>query len=921
MKYLKQLQILTIGILLCVCLSPGLCQVSGNNEENIFVETPSITYANGVTVIEGTVSNYVQNSSLLIVEICRKSGDSLINSYVDLNDDKFKESFRTGYLTKGEYLVKFTYAISGSLKPSICKTLSFTVEKESEEIAVTGVTLDKSELTLLVGESHRLYANVEPATASNPTYTWSSTDPSIAKVDKKTGMITAISAGKAAITVTTEDGGKTASCNVTISSNSSAGNITLSNTAMTIHNNGEGSRLSASLSGLSGSDLTWITSNSDVVSFLVGTSFKNTVSGTASVTLVGLETGSATITVASSTASATCEVTVVEKPADMTKEWYYFYIQFKKDADAAENTSFASVASGGFWLAGYGANAAEALENVCDERGIDIMLITKGSLRGWLGTFFGLGDEQQSNGDWKYWSQYKWSGADFSSIGSWSYNNSSLGYYDAGGTFALIRQITSVDGASAGISVKASDCPQELRHDDSSVTVTYDTNGGSVANFTEKVKKGDSVNLSKSAGTKDGCKFLGWNTKSSALTGLSSLKPDSDITLYAVWISASAEVTTVTNPDGSQTTTIKDEKQNEDGTTSSITQSTTVKEEKDGSTKTSVDKTETVKNSEGKVQSVIEEKSNEIVDANGSVDKQTDKVVKDAEGNSLEETTALELTDKTTGVSTSAEIKKDSAGNMQTSSTSQVELENTGGVAKLDSSVIESVLKQAEKVKGVAAEKDADVEHVLEIETKSNQTTESATVEVPAESLSKIADSDIKLKLKTDVGEIEIPPEVAKNLASNEGEKVSLGISKANKEELNDKQQEAVGDSPVFNLSAKSDENEIHELGGTVKITVPYELKEGEDPAKITVWFIDELGNIVKKNSVYNEETKSITFETDHYSLYFIKEDISNPDPIAPPKEDDKKSGSNTIYYAAAVIAILAVVAAALVILRKKNKL
>ena len=295
--------------------------------------------------------------------------------------------------------------------------------------------------------------------------------------------------------------------------------------------------------------------------------------------------------------------------------------------------------------------------------------------------------------------------------------------------------------------------------------------------------------------------------------------------------------------------------------------------------------------------------------------------MKDAEGNNLEEMTALEITDKTTGVSTSAEIKKDSTGNVQTSSTSQVKLENTGGVAKLDSSVIETALKQAEKVKDVAAEKNADIEHVLEVETKANQTTESATVEVPAESLSKIAESEVKLKLKTDVGEIEIPPEVAKNLASVEGEKVSLAISKADKEELNNKQQDAVGDSPIFNLSAKSDENEIHELGGTVKITVPYELKEGEDPAKIAVWYIDELGNIVKKNSVYNEETNTITFETDHYLLYFVKEDASDPDPVVPPKDDEKGDGSNTIYYAAAVIAIIAVIAVALVILRKKNKL
>ena len=917
MNRLKQFQILAVGILLFACLSPGSCQASGVSEDDIFAETPSITYANGVTIIEGTVNNYIPNSSLLLVEICKKSGNRISLSYIDLTDAKFKEPLRTGILQKGEYQVNFTHAkISHT---STYATLPFTVDKESEEIAVTGVTLNKSELRMLVGDSERLSAEIEPATASDPSCTWNSNDSSVAKVDKNTGVVTAVSAGSATITVTTNDGNKTASCNVTVSDNSSTGSITLSNAAMTIHNNGEGSKLSASISG-SGSDLTWITSNSDVVSFLVGTSFTSTVSGTASVTLVGLETGSATITVSSPTASATCEVTVREKPTDTSKEWYYFYIQFKEDSSAASGTKFAADAEKGFWLAGYGINAADALESVCKENGIEIMLVSKGSLRGWLGSFFGLGDVSQSGGDWKYWSQYKWTGANFSSSGSWSYNNSSLGYYDTGGTFALVRQITSVDGASAGISVKASDCPEGLRHDDSSVAITYNTQGGSVTSFTEKVKKGDPVDLSKSAGTKEGYKFQGWNTSSSALTGLSSLTASSDMTLYAVWIPESAEVIVTTNPDGSQTTTIKDEKQNEDGTTSSIIQSTTVKENEDGSTKTSVEKNETIKDSEGNVQFVVDEKSDESVSADGSVNKQTEKVVKDAEGKSLEETTTLKMTDTTTGVSTSAEIKKDSAGNTETSSISQVKIESTDGVAEINPSMIETAINQAERVKSIAAEKDVEIKHVLEIETKADQTAESSTVEMSAESLSKISDADVKLKLKTDVGEIEIPSEVAKNLSSGEMEKVSLGISKANKEELNDKQQQAVGDSPVFNISAKSDETEIHELGGTVKITVPYELREGENPTKIAVWFIDELGNIVKNISEYDEETKTVMFETDHFSLYFIKEDLSDPAPIGP-SDDDKKGGSNTVYYVAAVIAILAVIALALVILRKKNKL
>lgn len=910
---LKAASIFAVSMLLILSVFPAAQGLNDNLTDDI-----EITYGDGYIYINGTMNRYDDGSKLGIV-IKNSENSKILDSYIQLRSVSFSGSFNTGVLPNGEYTAYLAYSLK--MSPLSYQEISFKIT-DTDAVKVTGVSISESSISLVEGNSKQLTASIQPLNATVKRVSWSSDNTSIATVTQD-GVISAIKVGTANITVKTEDGNFTATCNVTVTSTSSSSGITLSATTISIFNDGEGVTLSASLSGINASDLMWRTDNVDCVAFRNGNNTTDEIIGKTQVVITGLNVGTTKITVLATNGSyAECTVTVKDKPADTSKEWYYFYIKFTKDSDAASGTQFAADAEKGFWLAGYGTNAATALENVCKEKGINILLITKGSLRGWLGTFFGLGDEQQANGDWKYWSQYKWTGADFSSSGSWSYNNSSLGYYDTGGTFALIRQITSVDGASAGISVKASDCPQELRHDDSSVTVTYDTNGGSAASFTEKVKKGDSVNLSKSAGTKEGFKFMGWNKESSAVTGLSSLKADSeDITLYAVWIPASAEVTTTKNPDGSETTTIKYEKQNEDGTTSSITQSTTVKEEKDGSTKTSVDKTETVKNSEGKVQSVIEEKSNETVDANGSVDKQTDKIIKDAEGNNLEETTALELTDKTTGVSTSAEIKKDSAGNIQTSSTSQVELENTGGVAKVDSSVIETVLKQAEKVKAVAAEKDADIEHVLEIETKANQTTESATVEVPAESLSKIAESDVKLKLKTDVGEIEIPPEVAKNLASNEGEKVSLGISKANKEELNDKQQEAVGDSPVFNLSAKSDENEIHELGGTVKITVPYELKEGEDPAKITVWFIDELGNIVKKNSAYNEETKSITFETDYYSLYFIKEDASDLDPVAPPKEDDKKSGSSTVYYAAAVIAVLAVIAAALVILRKKNKL
>ena len=82
-------------------------------------------------------------------------------------------------------------------------------------IPVTGVTLDKSSLTLAEGGTAQLTAAVKPDNASNKAVTWESGDTSVATVDTN-GKVTAVGAGTATITATTQDGGKTATCVVTV---------------------------------------------------------------------------------------------------------------------------------------------------------------------------------------------------------------------------------------------------------------------------------------------------------------------------------------------------------------------------------------------------------------------------------------------------------------------------------------------------------------------------------------------------------------------------------------------------------------------------------------------------------------------------------------------------------------------------------
>ena len=79
---------------------------------------------------------------------------------------------------------------------------------------VESVTLDQTELELIVGKEATLTAAAAPADASDQTVTWTSSAPEIARVEN--GKITALAEGTAIITVTTVDGGKTAQCQVTV---------------------------------------------------------------------------------------------------------------------------------------------------------------------------------------------------------------------------------------------------------------------------------------------------------------------------------------------------------------------------------------------------------------------------------------------------------------------------------------------------------------------------------------------------------------------------------------------------------------------------------------------------------------------------------------------------------------------------------
>ncbi|MCQ3035706.1 MAG: Ig-like domain-containing protein [Bacilli bacterium] len=95
------------------------------------------------------------------------------------------------------------------------KSLPLTILPREDVNPVKGVSLDKSEATLNIGETLQLTATLDPTDATNKLLTWSTSDEAVASVSTE-GLVTGKDFGETTIKVTTVDGGFNAECKITV---------------------------------------------------------------------------------------------------------------------------------------------------------------------------------------------------------------------------------------------------------------------------------------------------------------------------------------------------------------------------------------------------------------------------------------------------------------------------------------------------------------------------------------------------------------------------------------------------------------------------------------------------------------------------------------------------------------------------------
>ncbi|WP_343617032.1 Ig-like domain-containing protein [Flavobacterium sp.] len=260
------------------------------------------------------------------ISISKRSGDGIYNlSFKDItvngtgkeypNNNALNRNWGRGYfvLIAGSPSGNGTYCnmnysnrggnAAANEETSAIGTFSWTQSSNcsTSNVAVTGVTLTPSTVTLSVGSTQQLTPTVTPANATNKTVSYSSNNTGVATVNSS-GLVTAVASGSATITVTTQDGAKTAVSAITVNnSNVAVTSVSLSPSTASLTVGGTQQLTPTVLpSNATNKSVSYSSNNTGVA----------TVNSSGLVTAVSNGTATITVTTADGNKTSTCAVTV-----------------------------------------------------------------------------------------------------------------------------------------------------------------------------------------------------------------------------------------------------------------------------------------------------------------------------------------------------------------------------------------------------------------------------------------------------------------------------------------------------------------------------------------------------------------------------------------------------------------------------------
>jgi hypothetical protein len=199
--------------------------------------------------------------------------------------------------------------------------------------------------------------------------------------------------------------------------------------------------------------------------------------------------------------------------------------------------------------------------------------------------------------------------------------------------------------------------------------------------------------------------------------------------------------------------------------------------------------------------------------------------------------------------------------------TAATNLDKTTGVAKvnINSGILEEAFEKASE----------SSDGTVEIEMPTVEEARAYEPTLPAAILSS-SDAGTRLEIKTNIAAVTLPGNMLTGVDAANFQDVSLTIARADLSNIADEEtRNRIGDRPVIQLGLKLDGEPYawSNENAPVTVSIPYTpiAEELENPEHITIWYIDNSGNVVEVPSGrYDSATGTVIFSTTHFSNYAV---------------------------------------------------
>jgi hypothetical protein len=162
----------------------------------------------------------------------------------------------------------------------------------------------------------------------------------------------------------------------------------------------------------------------------------------------------------------------------------------------------------------------------------------------------------------------------------------------------------------------------------------------------------------------------------------------------------------------------------------------------------------------------------------------------------------------------------------------------------------------------------------VRLEVKGADGAKTVETTIPGDSIKQLKNGADAMTVDTPVAEIRLDAGVIGTLAGETGKDIKITASKRSADELDNLSEEAkkeIGDKPVFEFSITAGTKTISELGGNAAITVPYTATPEESAEGLVIYYINSSGELeIIRDCVYDPATKTMTFNTGHFSQYAL---------------------------------------------------